>query len=135
MLGSLLEKKLKEIKGGTLLVVMDDGIAFKGRLKDYDKSTLVLEEIYQTFTDTIAWQDIDLERDDDVNDENYGYVHWTSINLKEVYLNVEHISRIWPRELIKDKYKGGSEQREPIYYRQRTDANLSLGMDVSAGKF
>ncbi len=132
MLGSLLEKKLKELKGKFILVVMDDGMAFRGKLLDLDKNTLILRDVYETIADEIDWQEIESNRED-VVDKKYGFIYWTKINLEEVYIRVDHISRIWPRETSSGEVKQVTDQRDPIYYRQRTGANVSLGMDMSGG--
>lgn len=131
MLGSLLEKRLKELKGKKILVVMDDSMAFKGKLLDFDKDTVILRDIYETVADEIYWQEIESDKGD-VNDERYGFIHWTKINLEEVYIRVEHVSRIWPRHITAEEVQNVG-QREPIYHKQRTDANVSLGMDISGG--
>lgn len=45
MLSSLMEKKLKNLKGEKLIAVMEDGEAFLGKLKDFDKDTIILTDV------------------------------------------------------------------------------------------
>lgn len=58
MLDELLEKKLKKLVGDDVLLVMDDGLAFLGELKEFDKNTIVLENIYQAPAKEINWKEI-----------------------------------------------------------------------------
>ncbi len=99
MLDDLLEKKLKGLKNDDILVVMDDGLAFLGELEDFDAKTLVLKEVYQSPSKHIDWKELssksgDVKEDMD-DDRKVGFIDWTKVNLEEVYLRVEHISRVW----------------------------------------
>lgn len=131
MLGNLLEKKLKELKETNIVVVMTDGLAFMGTLKDFDKNTIVLQNISQTLVTDIDWEEISSpeERDEGGITDVTGYINWTAVKLKEVYLQTAHISRIWPGETFQTE-----EPAVPIYYRtQRPDVNRALGMDIPGG--
>ncbi len=141
MLGSLLEKKLKELQGTTLLVVMDDGIAFAGKLAEFDKTTMVLQEVYQGNATKVKWQDVSADEKKDIEKKlkkggKYGFVDWTVVSLKEVYLSVDHISRIWPWELKIEKEKEKTPVcAEPIYYKDQVEINKAMGRDLPDSPF
>lgn len=100
MLDDLLEKKLDDLIGMDILVVMDDGLGFLGELQEYDKKTLVLNKVLQSQFDKIDWKDIPDDsknvRKRDTEEKKVGFANWTRVNLKEVYVRVEHVTRIWP---------------------------------------
>ncbi len=132
MLGNLLEKKLKDLKDRKIVVVMTDGLAFIGTLADFDKTTLVLRDISQTQAANIEWEDISSEK---VSGEGgvldiTGYIDWTAVKLKEVYIQTAHITRIWPGQTFETEESAAA----PIYYRtQKPDINRALGMDIPGG--
>lgn len=137
MLGTLLEKKLKTLEGKVILVVTDDGMAFAGKLVEFDKTTLVMQDVHQGSTTKINWHDInpiekeDMEEGSD-NGSKYGFVEWASVNLNEVYINIEHVSRIWPWEQTsKQLSKENVVYSKPIYYKSQAQSNrATMGMDV-----
>ena len=134
MIDKLLEKKLKELVGESILIVMDDGIAFLGVLVDFDKNTIVLSKVYQGPTKEIIWKDISKSKEGkaikvkegaDSSEKKYGFIDWTRITLDEVYLHVPHISRIWPWEIAKEK-KGKEHEQAPVYFRRRSESSLEM---------
>lgn len=141
MIDSMLEKKLKKLTGGSLVVVMDDGLSFIGTLKEFDKNTMVLTDVYQGSSCEINWEEVSEDSDSDVkekvesNDEKYGFVDWTAVHLEEVYIRVDHVSRIWPWKLVEKKepmpkkYKTG-----PVYKDDHSTPNISAGMDIPEGR-
>ncbi|MFO7990816.1 MAG: hypothetical protein R6U61_00800 [Thermoplasmata archaeon] len=102
MLDTLLEKKLKALIEKGILVVMDDGLAFVGTLTDLDENTIVLRDVFQGSSMDIDWGEISEEssaqdfKDKIESDAKFGFIDWTKIRLKEVYIQVEHVTRIWP---------------------------------------
>ena len=120
MLDGLMEKKLDACIGKDILVVMDDGLGFLGELQEYDKKTMVLTKVLQSKFDEIDWKKISSKskgfRNRDNKDKKIGYANWTRVNLKEVYVRVEHVTRIWPWI---GKVKGESKEgTRPIYYEK-----------------
>ncbi|MBS3817163.1 MAG: hypothetical protein KGY76_06335 [Candidatus Thermoplasmatota archaeon] len=120
MLDRLLEKKLDDLKGKDILVVMNDGLGFLGQLKEYDKNTLILEKVLQSQFEDIDWKKIPSRSKDvrksDEGDKKIGYANWSSVNLKEVYIRVEHVTRIWPWI---ERVEGEEEEgKRPIYYEK-----------------
>ncbi len=131
MLGNLLEKKLKDLKDRKIVVVMTDGIAFMGTLTDFDKTTIVIEDISQTHAADIDWEEIDVDKEGIDTGDVSGYINWTAVKLEEVYLQTEHISRIWPGHTFE---KATTEYREPIYTRHASVyANRATGLDIPGG--
>ena len=124
MLDELLEKKLKDLKDDDILVVMDDGLAFLGELVQFDKNTLILKDVYQAPAKQIDWKRMPSESDEvrEQMDENreFGFIDWTHINLEEVYIRIDHVSRIWRWFKEKQKKEVKKEFRRakrPVYSR------------------
>ncbi len=120
MLDGLLERKLDNLTGKDILVIMDDGLGFLGELKEYDKKTLVLEKVLQSQFDEIDWKEIPTEsksmRKRDKEDKKMGFANWSRVNLKEVYVRIEHVTRIWP--WISKVDGETKEGKRPIYYEK-----------------
>ncbi|MFW5953139.1 MAG: hypothetical protein ACOCSJ_03160 [Candidatus Natronoplasma sp.] len=117
MLSSLMEKRLKDLKGERLIAVMEDGEAFLGKLKEFDEDTVVLTEVCEGPSSEIKWEAIGVKKNSSQK-EGYGFVDWVCVNLKEVYLRMDHISRIWPWEHVKEyEEKEESKKRTPTYTR------------------
>ncbi len=140
MMDSLLEKKLKNVMEGSILVVMDDGMSFIGTLKEFDKETIVLADVYQGSASEINWQEVSEETEADIKEkmdsreEKFGFVDWTAINLEEVYIRLQHVSRIWPWKLIKEKLPISKRyETGPVYRNDHSTPNISAGMDIPEG--
>jgi len=124
-LDELLEKKLKGLTNEHILVVMDDGIGFLGELIEFDSKTLVLRKVYQAPCKEIDWKEVSSESDKvkrQIEDgKKVGYIDWTKVNLEEVYIRIEHTSRIWrwPSSEKKAPTKDVREGRRPVYTRVR----------------
>ncbi len=117
MLSSLMEKKLKYLKGKRLIAVMEDGEAFLGKLKEFDKDTIILTEVYEGPSSEIEWETLG-EKKESSQEGDYGFVDWVCVNLKEVYLRVDHISRIWPWKHTEEyREDEKSDKRTPTYTR------------------
>lgn len=142
MIDTLLEKKLKDLKEDKILVVMSDGIAFKGKLEDFDKKTLVISEVRQGPTKDIIWTDTEegkegeepmrVKEGDEPKQDRYGYIPWTSINLEEVYLRTDHITRIWPWKKVKSgtEMTGTPKEEAPAYVKNPSETNVSASLDL-----
>lgn len=141
MLGSLLEKKLKALKEDKILIVMDDGLAFQGILEDFDKNTVVLNDVYQGSSKEINWSDISeiREESENIEDESsLGFIDWTYVNMKEVYIRVDHISRIWiwakkEREKEEESKKEAQLYRKPVYKKSHDIPNIGSSYDLPEG--
>ncbi len=141
MIDTLLEKKLKKLTGGSIVIVMDDGLSFIGTLEDFDKNTLVLTDVYQGSASEIDWEEVSKDIGSEVQEtiesaeEKYGFIDWTAIHLEEVYLRVDHISRIWPWKLVEEKKSIDKKHKTgPVYRNTRKMPNISAGMDIPQGK-
>lgn len=125
MLDGLLEKKLDGLKTKDILVVMDDGLGFLGELEEYDKNTLVLKKVLQSQFKDIDWKDISPKnwgsKGEEKKGKRAGFVNWTELNLEEVYIRTDHVSRIWPwikKEKIPEKAEEEEGRTRPIYYEK-----------------
>ncbi|MBS3781671.1 MAG: hypothetical protein KGY68_03570 [Candidatus Thermoplasmatota archaeon] len=110
-----MEKRLKKLKGKKLIAVMDDGEAFLGTLIDFDKDTLVLTEVCEGPSSQIEWSSLDDEEPQP--EEGYGFVDWVCVNLEEVIIRVDHVSRLWPWKHRKEYFEDQSKKRTPTYTR------------------
>ncbi len=142
MLGTTLEKKLKELKDRKILVVMDDGMAFLGSLEDFDKETLILKDVSQGSATEIDWGDLseiyeeDIDRDEEIS---VGFINWVHINMEEVYIRVSHISRIWKWHERREKKKEEEVEekravaKRPVYRRNHDIPNIGSSYDMPEG--
>ena len=144
MLGSLLEKKLKDLTKDKILIVMDDGLAFLGTLDDFDKNTIVLKEVYQGSSKEINWNKIsevyekEKTRDTGEEETSVGFIDWTYVNMEEVYIRVTHISRIWRWYEKKEKEKEEKVETErtykrPVYRKEHDIPNIGSSYDMPEG--
>lgn len=62
----------------------------------------------------------------------YGYIPWTSINLKEVYINLDHVTRIWPwkKSESEPEMTKVKEDRAPAYVRGHPQTNVAASIDI-----
>ncbi len=114
MPGDLLEEELKDLKEKRILIVMDDGLSFLGKLIDFDRDTLILEQVYQAEATKINWKKFDMtdvwgkpakvkEIGEDDENEKVGYVEWVEVNLDRLYIRTDHVVRIWYESELKER--------------------------------
>ncbi len=131
MIGDLLTKNLKDLKGKKIIVVMDDGLAFLGNLEDFDGNTLILRDVYQAPSKKIKWKYIS-DEETEVKEkiekkEKVGYIEWTHINLEEVYVRTEHVLRIWHWKYQEDE-DFSKTRGSPVYARRRVPDERGVSM-------
>jgi len=120
MSDELLEKKLDGLKGEEILVVMDDDFLFLGELEEFDENTLVLKKVFQAPSKDVDWENISSDskiRQKNDGEKKVGFMNWSEVNLEEVYIRTEHVTRIWSwikRKKRDEPIKG----RRPIYYEK-----------------
>ncbi|MEF8832686.1 MAG: hypothetical protein V5A66_04100 [Candidatus Thermoplasmatota archaeon] len=141
MLDELLEKKLKGLKNEDILVVMDDGLAFLGELVEFDNKTLVLKKVYQAPAKSIDWKELP-SKSDDVKEgpekkREVGFIDWTNVNLEEIYIRLDHTTRIWrwPTKEKEEENQGRRDfkrSRRPVYTRgtEKPDERYSSIGDI-----
>ncbi|MEF8874430.1 MAG: hypothetical protein V5A88_07155 [Candidatus Thermoplasmatota archaeon] len=117
MAGDLLKKELKDLKEKRILIVMDDGLSFLGKLIDFDSDTLILEDVYQAEAKQINWKNFEMknvwgkparlkeigEKDEKDEEEKVGYVEWVEVDLDRLYIQIDHTVRIWYESELKEK--------------------------------
>ncbi len=131
MIEGLIKSKLEELKDSSLLVVMDDGVTFGGTLSEFDKHVMVLKHVYQASSTTINWKDMEGEQEKEKPPEIYGFIEWTQIRLKEVYLDYDHVSRIWPWVKITERYPVEEVHgKGPVYRAGPLRINRMTGLDI-----
>lgn len=109
MAASLLEEELEDRREERILIVMEDGLGFLGKLIDFDSETIVLTDVYQSSAKEINWEKIEMtniwkegvkireageERKAGQKDKK-GYVEWIEVNLDRLYIQMEYVVRIW----------------------------------------
>lgn len=118
MLDGLMERKLENLKGRDILVVMDDELGFLGELEEFDEKTLVLRKVLQSQFDEIDLKKIpsDSKNVRKKGDKKVGFANWTKVNMKEVYMRLAHVTRIWPWV---GKVEGETKEgKRAIYYEK-----------------
>ncbi len=119
MATSLLEEELKDLEDKRIIIVMDDGLGFLGKLKDFDRDTLLLEDVYQSSAKKINWETIEItdiwrkktivkdlsEKKKPNQNDKSGSVEWIKVNLERLYIRMEHILRIWYETELEEKNK------------------------------
>ena len=110
----LLEKKLDELLGEEILVVMDDDIVSLGMLEEFDAETLVLKKVFQAPSKKIDWKRVRSTS----KDKKVGFMNWSEVNLEEVYVMIEHVTRIWKWGKMKKVKKTDGKVKKPIYYEK-----------------
>lgn len=127
MLANLLQKKLKRLEGEKIIVVMEDETAFLGVLEEFDEGIIVLTDVCEGPSSKIRWDSLDQEpNSEETSEELTGFVDWVCVNLKEVYLRVDNISRVWPWKHEEDM----EEKRTPTYTRTPAIDLLSEDKEV-----
>ena len=84
--------EIAEFKGKDLVVIMDDGRGYRGKLARYDDDVIVLKDVYETLN-----QEVD-ER---------GYMFWRRVLHSRLIINIAKVMRVWPW----DAPKVGAEVR------------------------
>lgn len=140
MLGTLLEKKLKKLENKKILVVMDDEIAFLGTLDEFDKNTVILKDVSQGSSTEINWSDVSETYEEEIEkkkDVSVGFINWAHVNMGEVYIRVNHISRIWKwhekRMEEKEAEEDKTTYKRPIYKKDHNIPNIGGSYDMPEG--
>ncbi|MFW5898224.1 MAG: hypothetical protein ACOCT7_00050 [Candidatus Saliniplasma sp.] len=122
MSDGLLENKLDRLLGDDVLVVMDDDFLFLGILDEFDSRTLVLKKVLQAPSKQVDWKNISPNsktmRDGGREGKKVGFMNWSEVNLEEVYVLMEHVTRIWNWGKKKKVEKTDGKVRRPIYYEK-----------------
>lgn len=134
MAAGLLEEELKNLKDKRILIVMDDGLGFLGRLVDFDEDTLILHDVYQSSATEINWKKINVtdiwekkakvrevgEEKKTAQKDKAGYVEWVEVNLDTLYLRTDHILRIWYESELEEKEEPPA--KSTVYAKESSEA-------------
>jgi small nuclear ribonucleoprotein (snRNP)-like protein len=90
----LLDKELSSLTNSEIVVIMNDGQAYRGNLVKFDKDIIVLDNIYETSNQEIEWVESRDPNDDKV--KTIGYLPWRKITIPHVIIRLSQILRIWP---------------------------------------
>lgn len=99
---SILQKRLKELLQKEMLIVMEDGRGFKGKLVEYDDEYIVLKDVIESSTVELRWR-VPLvalppsEKGTDLDKEGLtiGDTGSKLVKLREVMIRIPMILRIW----------------------------------------
>lgn len=83
-----LTDELTDLLKSEIAVVMGDGMAHLGNLSKFDRDILILENVFEAFSQEVDW----VETASGVK----GYMYWRRVNLPRVIIRTEMILRIWP---------------------------------------
>jgi len=64
-----------------IIIIMEDGRGFRGKLVRFDEDVIVLKEVFETLN-----QDVDEK----------GYMFWRRVLHSYLVINSAHITRVWP---------------------------------------
>ncbi len=81
---------------------MNDGQAYRGILKNFDKEVLILENIFETSNEDVDWVETKGQKK---GPSIKGYMHWRRITLPKVIIRNQMVLRIWPWAPGKPKKK------------------------------
>lgn len=90
----LLDEELKNLLNNEIIVIMNDGHAYRGKLVKYEDDILVLENIYETTNQEIEW--VESKNADDEKTKKRGYLPWRKVTLPNVIVRLPMVLRIWP---------------------------------------
>lgn len=85
--------ELKELENTEIAVVMNDGQAYRGVLKDFDKDIIVLVNILESSNEDVDWIEGKEKKE---KPTIKGYIHWRRITLPRVIIRCDMLLRIWP---------------------------------------
>lgn len=99
---TILQKKLKELMQKEVLIVMEDGRGFKGRLVEFDEEYIVLRDVIESSTVELRWR-VPLvalppsEKDTKLGEGGImvGDTGSKLVKLNEVIIRIPMILRIW----------------------------------------
>jgi len=107
------KQRLKGKIGTRVIVVMDDGVAFRGFIRSVEEGIVIMDRIEETVAKEVEWETTETGE--------CGFHSWCAVDLPKVYLNPIHISRVWTlpveESLEEKKPKKGKEYlyaREPL---------------------
>jgi small nuclear ribonucleoprotein (snRNP)-like protein len=73
--------EISDFKGKDIVVIMEDGRGYRGKLVRFDDEIIVLKDVYETLN-----QEVD-ER---------GYMFWRRVLHSKLLIRVAKIMRMWP---------------------------------------
>jgi small nuclear ribonucleoprotein (snRNP)-like protein len=91
---ALFQQELTELLQTEVAVVVNDGMAFRGKLKKFDKDILVLQDVYETTNQEIDWVETGGGKGKPTTIK--GYVPWRRVTIPQVIIRVPMILRVWP---------------------------------------
>lgn len=102
----ILQRKFREYMNKEVIVVMTDGMAFRGRLMEFDDTALVLKGVLESTTTSVKWKppivsvpEDRLARKGDLDAGiSYGEMSKYIAKLDEVVIKIDGILRVWKWE-------------------------------------
>jgi len=98
---SILSELLEKMLNRDIVVVMDDGMAFKGILKRYDDEGLLLIDVMETKASDGRWREALItvpsssEEGSIMGGIMLGDTGSSMLKLTSVYISLAHVSRVW----------------------------------------
>lgn len=89
-----LSDELKNLVDNEIAIVMNDGMTYRGILKNFDEETIVMEQVFEASRGQIDW--IKTSDGNNSGPTLKGYLHWRKITLPKLYARTDRVLRIWP---------------------------------------
>lgn len=90
--------ELKDLSNKEIVIIMNDGQAYRGNLVDFDEDTIVMNNVLETSNQDIDWVESEGKKGPSTIK---GYLHWRRITLPKLIVRNEMVLRIWPWVLPK----------------------------------
>ena len=90
----MIDEELTGLLQTEIAIICNDGQAYRGILKSFDRDIMVLEEIYETSNEEIDWIEIKDEKTKGTSIK--GYIPWRRVTLPKLIIRMQMILRIWP---------------------------------------
>jgi len=81
VIGVTFVDEMKEFEGKDVVIIMEDGRGYRGKILRYDDDVIVLKDVYETLN-----QEVD-ER---------GYMFWRRVLHSKLIIRADKILRTWP---------------------------------------
>ncbi len=90
-----LTDELEKLKELDIAIVMNDGMTYRGKLVNYDKETIVMENVYEASGNQVDWIK-SYNGNDGTGSTLKGYMTWRRIKLPRLLARTDKILRVWP---------------------------------------
>jgi len=87
--------ELEILKNSEIAIVMNDGMTYRGLLKNFDEDVVVLEQVFEAYRGQVDWIKSSSAQNGG-SSKLEGYLSWRRITLPKLFARTDRILRIWP---------------------------------------